>query len=107
MSEIVWTISRIDCLPSTEEGDDFATTAYWLCRGSEGAYTTSLNGTASFPVVQGEEFTPYSELTEDQVLGWVWVNGVDKEAIEAEIQNVLDNLVNPPVVVLPLPWAAE
>ena len=106
MISIIWTISQLDCLPTTPEGDDYAITAHWRCTGTEDVYTTSSYGTASFPVVHGETFTPYADLTQDQVLGWVWENGVDKDATEASVQQQLDNLVNPPIVVLPLPWAA-
>jgi hypothetical protein len=43
-------------------------------------------------------------LTQEQVLGWVWANGVDKETVEAAVQSQLDSLVNPTVVSPPLPW---
>jgi hypothetical protein len=51
-------------------------------------------------------FTPYDQLTQEQVLGWIWDNGVDKDATEAAVQQQLDNQINPPVVTPPLPWAA-
>jgi hypothetical protein len=107
MISITWNISQLDCLPSTPEGDDYAVVAHWQCTGEESGYTTQVYGTASFPVVQGETFTPYADLTLDQVLGWVWENGVDKDATEANVQSQLDALINPPIVTLPLPWSAE
>jgi len=45
-------------------------------------------------------------LTQDQVLGWVWANGVDKTATEAAVQQQIDNQINPPVVSPPLPWVS-
>jgi len=39
-------------------------------------------------------------------LGWCWSSGVDKDATEANVQTQIDNQINPPIVVLPLPWAA-
>jgi hypothetical protein len=55
--------------------------------------------------VQGEAFTPYADLTQDQVLGWVWANGVDKDATEAAVEQQIANAKNPPVVSPALPWA--
>jgi len=54
----------------------------------------------------GTPYTPYAQLTQDQVLGWIWAGGVDKAATEAAVQAQIDNLINPPVVQPPLPWSA-
>lgn len=106
---IVWNISQLDCLPQSPEGQDYVVTAHWQCNGSEvsgeATYSGSTYGTASFSVVQGESFTPYADLTLDQVLGWCWTNGVDKAANEAAVQQQIDNQINPPIVSPPLPWA--
>jgi hypothetical protein len=72
----------------------------------DGVYSGQVYSTTSFAVVQGEAFTPYADLTQDQVLGWVWANGVDKDATEAAVQQQIDNQINPPIVAPPLPWAA-
>ena len=55
---------------------------------------------------EGGSFTPYANLTQEQVLGWCWAGGVDKAAIESGIQTQIDGQINPPVVQPPLPWAA-
>jgi hypothetical protein len=49
-------------------------------------------------------FTPYEDLTQDMVLGWIWEDGVDKDATEAAVQQQIDNQINPPVVSPQLPW---
>jgi hypothetical protein len=51
-------------------------------------------------------FTPYADLTQAQVLGWVWASGIDKANVEAGVQGQIDNLINPPTVTPPLPWAS-
>ena len=103
---ITWNISQLDCLPQSAEGADYVVTAHWRCNGVDGAYNGTSYGTCSFTVVQGETFTPYADLTQDQVLGWCWANGVDKAATEASVQQQIDNQINPPIVAPPLPWAA-
>ena len=99
---ITWNISQLDCVPQAPEGADYVVTAHWSCNGVDGDYSGSVYNTCGFAVVQGENFTPYNQLTQDQVLGWCWANGVDKAAVEQQIQNAK----NPPVVSPKLPWAA-
>jgi hypothetical protein len=72
-----------------------------------GDYSGSVYATCSFAVVQGEAFTPYADLTQDQVLGWCWANGVDKESAEAAVEQQIQNQINPPIVSPPLPWSAQ
>lgn len=106
---IVWTISQLDCLPQSAEGADYVVTAHWECNGAEvsneKAYAAKVYGTCGFTVTQGPSFTPYADLTQDQVLGWCWANGVDKQATEAAVQQALNDQINPPIVSPPLPWS--
>lgn len=104
---ITWTISQLDCVPQSAEGADYVVTAHWQCTGVDGDYTGQVYSTCGFSVVQGENFTPYADLTQDQVLGWCWANGVDKTATEAAVQQQIDNQINPPIVTPPLPWATQ
>ena len=98
-----WTITCMDC-STTETNPDTVITAHWTCAGTDGTYNTSIYSTCSVPTPTGA-FVPYQDLTQEQVLGWCWANGVDKDATEAGVGNQLANLVNPPVVTPPLPWA--
>ena len=100
-----WTISVLDCLPQTAEGADYVVTAHWQCNGTDGTYNGSVYSTCSFPVVQGSTFIPYASLTEQDVLGWIWANGVDQAATEAAVQTQINNQIDPPVVTPPLHWA--
>ncbi|MFZ9830427.1 MAG: hypothetical protein ACO3ED_09285 [Ilumatobacteraceae bacterium] len=106
-TEITWVISRLDCLPSVPEGTDYVVTAYWSCNSANGDYRANVYGTCSFAVVQGEAFTPYADLTQEQVLGWCWANGVDKESAEAAVTGQIEAQINPPIVSPPLPWSAQ
>jgi len=107
MTNITWTITALNCLPLADGVTNYAITAHWTCSGTDGTYTSSVYSTCSFPAPTGptSQYTPYDDLTQDQVLGWVWANGVDKDATEAAVQQQLDNQINPPVVTPPLPWS--
>ena len=104
MTTITWNISQLDCLPQSAEGADYVVTAQGQCNGVDGDYSGSVYSTCSFAVVQGA-FTPYADLTQDQVLGWIWANGVDKAATEAAVEQQIANAKNPPIVSPALPWA--
>ena len=70
-------------------------------------YTASNYGVSTFPIpATGGSFTPYDQLTQQQVVGWCWDTGVDQVATEAAITANIDAQLNPTEVQLPLPWAA-
>jgi hypothetical protein len=106
---ITWTIEYMQCKPVEGSYTDVVVVAGWRCNGSQTAnsvnYAASVYGTAGFPMLEGT-FTPYDQLTQDQVLGWCWANGVNKTAVEASVQSSLDQQINPPIVQPPLPWAS-
>ena len=104
MTTITWNISQLDCVPQVPEGADYVVTAHWQCNGVDGVYSGQVYSTTGFAVVEGA-FTPYADLTQDQVLGWVWDNGVDKDATEAAVEGQIEAQINPPIVAPPLPWA--
>jgi len=49
------------------------------------------------------DFTAYPDLTYEQVCGWLDA-GLDVPAIDLGLQQQIDNIINPPIIVLPLPW---
>jgi hypothetical protein len=103
MITISWIIERLLVRPTEGTYTDVVITADWRCNGTDGTYSGTCYGSASF-AVPSNPFTPYPDLTQDQVLGWCYSNGVDKTAIEANVSLQIQNQINPPVVVLPLPW---
>jgi hypothetical protein len=106
---ITWVIEWMNTTPTTATPPETVITAGWRCNGTQAANGTTYAGTAygscSFTYTSGEPFTPYDQLTQNQVLGWCWADGVDKAATEAAVQQQIDNQINPPVIQPPLPWA--
>jgi len=100
---ILWIIERL--LVRKVEGtySDVVITADWRCNGSQDNYSGTCYGSASFAAPSGD-FTPYPDLTQDQVLGWCFSNGVDQAAIEANVTQQIENQINPPIIAPPLPW---
>jgi hypothetical protein len=93
----------MDC-STTETNPDTVITAHWTCSGTDGTYSASVYSTCSFAPPEGT-FTPYADLTQEQVLGWCYANGVDQTATEAAVEQQIQNQINPPVVTPALPWA--
>ena len=104
-TEITWTVTAMDCYPHADGQADVVFTVHWTCSGTDGTYNASVYSTCAIPAPT-TNFTPYEDLTQDQVLGWVWANGVDKEATEEAVVQQLNNQINPPVIQPPLPWSA-
>lgn len=107
---ITWDITAMDCYPQADGETDVVFTVHWTCSGQQTAsgktYNGSVYSTCSLPAPTGSAFAPYAQLTETQVLGWIWANGVDKAATETAVAQQIANAINPPVVTPPLPWSA-
>jgi hypothetical protein len=103
MTTLSWIIERLLVKPTEGTLTDVVITADWRCNGSQDQYSGTCYGSASFAPPSGS-FTPFDKLTQDQVLGWCFSNGVDQSAIEANVTQQIADQVNPPVVAPPLPW---
>ena len=91
-----WTISTLE----RELSDGGVIVAHWRCTASEESdgktFSASSYGTAGFTYdASSPDFVPYDQLTEEQVLGWVWNDGVDKDVTEAALQANIDAQINP------------
>ena len=91
-----WAISQ--CERKLADGD--ITTAHWRVTATQTVedveYTASIYSTCSFtPDLRFGDYTPYADVTEAEVLGWCWANGVDQEAIEASLQADIDLQITP------------
>lgn len=106
MTTFSWTVTAMDAYPTVGSETDVVFNVHWTCAGTDGDYNASVYATCSVPAPTGSNFTSYADLTQEQVLDWVWANGVDKDTTEASVQQQIENQINPPVVTPPLPWAA-
>lgn len=89
MTTITWKIDTLDRRTS----DGFVTTAHWRVDAVDGGCSASVYGACGWG--DGVPAVPYAALTEQQVLGWCWANGVDKDATEAALAAQIAALKNP------------
>lgn len=105
-TEYTWSIAQLDCYPEHEGHSDVVFTAHWRLTGVDGEHTGSVYGTVGLTLDPEAEFTPFADLTEAMVIGWVQ-NAMGEEAVAAHEANVaaqIEALINPPVVRPALPW---
>lgn len=103
---VTWTIETLE----RELADGGVIVAHWRCTATdavgEESYSATAYSTAGFTYdASAPDFTPYDQLTEQQVLGWVWASGVDKDAVEASLTEQVNAQKNP-TTGDGVPWAS-
>jgi hypothetical protein len=102
-----WVINQLDCLPTDGVYNDFVLVAHWTRFAKETIndkeYQASVYGTQSFSKDDVTDFIPYEDLTYDIVCGWLDAS-MDIEALDLNLDAQIENQVNPPIVILPLPF---
>lgn len=103
-----WVIEQMDCVPQEDGKTDVVMTVHWRQNATDGTYNATVYGTVGLTYTAGSPFTPYADLTQQQVIGWVEeALGPEQCAqITANLAQQLADQVTPPVVTPPLPWVA-
>lgn len=101
MATFEWKVAQLE----RNLADGGVTICHWRAVASDGDYSASSYGTAGFtPDPESEDFTAYDDLTEADVLAWVW-ESVDKDATEAALQARID-ADKAPTTGTGVPWGA-
>jgi hypothetical protein len=95
---ITWTISTLD----RDVATGYVNCAHWQATAVDGEYSASIYSTCSW--ADGTPTIPYANLTQETVLGWVWANGVDKQATEDALEANIALQKNP-VTAQGTPWS--
>jgi len=96
MTTVNWTISTLD----RDVATGYVRTCHWQATAVDGEHTASIYSTASW--ADGTVNTPYDQLTQATVLGWVW-ESVDKQATEDALAAQIALQKNP-VTATGTPW---
>jgi len=95
-----WTIATCE----HEVATGGITVAHWRASATDGDFTASSYGTAGFtPDATAEGFKPYADVTQAEVLAWVYAS-VDKDATEAALADKIAADQNP-TSASGTPWA--
>jgi len=102
-----WIINQMDCVPQDGDLTDFVVTVHWNRNATEVVnekeYFASVYGSQSFSKDDVANFIPYEQLTYEIVCGWL-DDSIDVAALDLNLDQQIENQVNPPIVVLPLPF---
>lgn len=101
-----WIVEGMDCVPQDEGKTDAVVTVHWRLNGTDGHYASSVYGTVALNYEPGLPFTPYNELTQDQVVEWVKnALGPDQvKSYEDVISGQIQARAKPSIITPPLPW---
>ena len=104
MATFNWKITSMPAYSQIDGETDVVFQVNWSCGATEDKLSASSVGAVPVTYTAGSPFTPYADLTENQV--WGWVNPqIDRPAIEANLQALIDAQKTPTVVTPPLPWS--
>jgi hypothetical protein len=91
-----WNVVQMDRLTS----DGFVVTVHYTVNAVDGEFTASTYGTVGY--TEEGAFTPYSQLTEAVVVGWV-KDSLGQETVEEALATQIEAQKNP-VQETGLPW---
>lgn len=101
-----WTINPLEAYPTASGETDVVFTAHWQLHAITGSYIATSIGTQALTYTAGTPFTPFNNLTLEQVTGWVETamgeGGVAE--LKAGLATQIENQINPPTVTLQSPW---
>jgi len=92
-----WTINQLE----RNTSDGFVTTVHYSVTKVDGDFSASTYGTIGYTETEGTS-TPYAELTNAQVVGWV-KNKLGEATVEAALAAQIEAQRNP-VKASGLPW---
>lgn len=102
-----WIINEMVCLKQDGDLKDFVVNVNWTRNAketiNEKEYQANDYGSILFSKDNVTNFIPYEDLTYEIVCGWLDAS-IDVEALDLSLDAQIENQINPPLVVLPLPF---
>lgn len=90
MTTPTWTITQME----RNASDGGVIVAAWSCNATESTYSGNLNGSTAFTYdASAPGFTPYDQLTEAQVLQWVF-DTLGTDGVNSVTNDVLGQIAN-------------
>ena len=105
-----WIIDSLDVTPSIDGQTNFVSCIHYRLKSSDGLeptpHTAMIWGTQALTYTTGNPFIAYSNLTESTVVDWLKTSIGEPQILEmqATLDTQIENIINPPVANLPLPW---
>jgi hypothetical protein len=104
MINYTWTYPAFDCRVNENGLQKVVTTVHWRYRGTdEDGITGETYGAQSIGEPNPDAFTPFTQISEEQVIGWMEAN-LDMDAIQGNIISQINLIKTPVTETLSAPW---
>lgn len=105
----IWSFPAIDVYPTQSSNTDVVYNIHWRLRGVDQStsHSAEVYGTQGVPAYNPDSgsFTPYDQLTKEQVTDWVLSAMGDRYgSLTSSIDTQIQNQINPPSLQLAPPW---
>jgi len=102
-----WAVNSMTAYPKYAELTDVVFQVAWVLSATDGTYNSAAYGSVDVTYVPGTVYTPYDQLTLEQVNGWV-AGALGEDGIakaQADCDSVIAAQKDPNLPVTPpLPW---
>ena len=104
-----WNFNPLEAYPTASGETNVVFNVHWQLYATTGSYNASSIGTQAVGPLGTGSFTPFEELTKEQVQGWVVdaINAYDTGSVDrmyANLATQIENQITPPTVNLTAPW---
>ena len=107
MITYAWSVNSMTAYPKYAELTDVVFQVAWVLSATDGTYNSAAYGSVDVTYVPGTVYTPYDQLTLNQVNGWVadalGPEGIAKAQADCDAAIAAQKDPNLPVTP-PLPW---
>ena len=104
MTTFITTITKMYTMPQVDGQTDVVVNVQFIVSGVDGQYAAEIGGNQQCTLTPGQAFTPYDQLTQDQVIGWLDPQMISN--LQACVQGQINSMITPPVSPTnqTLPW---
>lgn len=105
-----WVISQLNCAVESEGLPDVINMIHWRYNATQvdgdKTYFADTYGASSVAQPNPQNFIPYADVTEAEVIGWL-EEILPVDAMQASLEANIALQINPVEVTLPLPWLPQ
>jgi hypothetical protein len=102
-----WVIAGLECYPEHEGEANVVCTVHWRRQATDGTHMADVYGSQALTLDPDAEFVTFDDLTPAIVEDWL-EKAMGEErvvALDDALDKQIANIINPPIVSQPLPWA--
>ena len=99
-----WSIDSLPNYPEKDGETDVIFQVNWTLIGTDDIYTASEKGGTGLEFNAKTPFTPYNQLTQNEIIGWV-IDIIPEDILDLYKVRIADNIAEQKnQQIIPLPW---